>query len=127
MIESVDRQHALNVDKKLVRVVADRGFDGAKRIAELESKDIASEICPKNPQLLLERLSDQTFRHWQTRRAGTEARIAILKNHTGGRVWRAKGLAHRKLAVGWSVLAHNLTWIGQTVREQKEEAPPKVA
>ena len=127
MIESIERQQALKVDHKLAAVVADRGFDGAKNIALLQSKGITSHICPKNPQVLSERLKDPSFRRWQRRRAGTEARIAILKNHTDGRVWRAKGLKHRRLAVGWSVLAHNLTWIAHTVREQKQAPPQKVA
>lgn len=48
-----------------------------------------------------------------------------VKNHTGSRVWRAKGLAHRKRAVGWSVLAHNLQWLARRVREQEDkEAQP---
>ena len=123
LIESVERQQELKVDVKLATVVTDRGFDGAKTVAWLESESITSQICPKNPQSLSERLKDAEFSRWQTRRGSTEARIAILKNHTGGRVWRAKGLTHRRLAVGWSVLAHNLTWITRTVSEQ-QQAPP---
>jgi len=85
-------------------------------------------ICPKDPQRLRERLEEERFCRLQTRRGGTEARIGILKNHTGSRVWRAKGLAHRKLAVGWSVLAHNLQWVARQVREQeKQEALAKSA
>jgi|GEM_PF-2763754 len=61
------------------------------------------------------------------RLGATEARIAIFKNHTGSRVWRAKGLKRRKIAVGWSVLAHNLEWVARTVREQKKEALKKSA
>ena len=127
LIESVERQQELKVDVKLATVVADRGFDGAKTIAWLESESITSQICPKSPQSLSERLKDAEFSCWQTRRGSTEARIAILKNHTGGRVWRAKGLTHRRLAVGWSVLAHNLTWIARTVREQQQAPPAKAA
>ena len=41
------------------------------------------------------RLKEPDFCRWQPRWAGTEARIAIVKNHGGGRVWRAKGLKHR--------------------------------
>ena len=74
-----------------------------------------------------ERLKDGEFKHWQTRRASTEARIAILKNHSCGRVWRAKGLKHRRLAVGWSVLAHNLEWIARIVHEQEKAELDKAA
>ena len=127
LLESVEREQKLKVDVKLSSVVADRGFDGVKTIASLESESITSQICPKSPQSLIERLKDAEFTRWQTRRGSTEARIAILKNHTGGRVWRAKGLAHRRLAVGWSVLAHNLTWISRTVRDRQQAPPAKAA
>jgi len=72
-------------------------------------------------------LKDAEFSRLQTRRGSTEARIAILKNHTAARPWRAKGLAHRRLAVGWSVLAHNLEWIARRVREEQKQAPPAKA
>ena len=124
---SVRRQQELKVDAKLSAVVADRGFDAAKTLSWLEEQSITSQICPKNPQALRERLKDAAFGGLQTRRGSTEARIAILKNHTGGRVWRAKGLRHRRLAVGWSVLAHNLEWIARTVREQQQAPPVKAA
>ena len=125
--ESVKRQQDLKVDFKLTTVVADRGFDGAKTTSWLESESITSQICPKSPQALRERLKDGAFSGLQTRRGSTEARIAILKNHTGGRVWRAKGFAHRRLAVGWSVLEHNLMWLARTVREQQQWPPAKAA
>lgn len=127
MLESVERQQALHVEAELKALVADRGFDAKAQVAELERQGIASHICPKDPQRMGERLKESDFSHWQTRRAGTEARVAILKNHGGGRVWRAKGLKNRRLAVGWSVLAHNLAWAGRKVREQEAQAPPKAA
>lgn len=120
LIESVQRQQKFTVDMKLDTVVTDRGFDGAKTLKWLESESISSQICPKSPQNLSERLKDAEFRRLQTRRGSTEARIAILKNHTAGRPWRAKGLVHRRLAVGWSVLAHNLSWIARRVHEQQQ-------
>lgn len=125
--ESVGRQQKLKVDFKLTGVVTDRGFDAAKTITWLESESITSHICPKSPQSLRERLEDEEFSRLQTRRGSTEARIAILKNHTAGRVWRAKGFAHRRLAVGWSVLEHNLKWVARTVREQQQAPPAKAA
>jgi hypothetical protein len=127
MLESVERQQALHVEAKLEALVADRGFDAKRPAASLKEQGIAGHVCPKNPEALAKRLEESEFRRWQTRRSATEARVAILKNHGGGRVWRAKGLERRRLAVGWSVLAHNLTLVGRKVREQKIEAPPKVA
>jgi len=127
MLESLERQQALHAEAKLEALVADRGFDAKRPASELESQGITSHICPKNPEALAERLQEPEFRRWQTRRGATEARVAIFKNHGGGRVWRTKGLKHRRLAVGWSALAHNLTLIGRKVREQEIEAPPEAA
>jgi len=127
MQESVQRIEELKVPSKLKYVVADRGFDGKGNEDFLTEHGITSMICPKNPQRLRERLEEKPFRELQRRRASTEARVGILKNHTGARVWRAKGLEHRKLAVGWSVLAHNLQWVARQVREQENkasQAPP---
>ncbi len=113
LIESVQRQQSLKRQQDLEWAVADRGFDGAATRKALQAAGVSSHICPKSPVALEARLKEPDFCRWQTRRAGTEARIAIVKNHGGGRVWRAKGLKHRRLAVGWSVLAHNLAWISR--------------
>ena len=125
--QSVERQQRLKVDFKLCEFVTDRGFDAVKTVDWLEEHSITSQICPKDPQALRERLKDAAFSRLQIRRGSTEARIAILKNHTGGCVWRAKGLDNRRVAVGWSVLTHNLTWIARTVREQEQVRPGKAA
>ena len=130
MQESVARIEALNVPGKLEYVVADRGFDSKASEDFLAEHDITPMICPKDPAALKQRLEDAQFCGLQTRRGGTEARIGIFKNHTGTRVWRAKGLEHRQLAVGWSVLAHNLQWVARQVREQQmpdSQAPPRSA
>ena len=127
LIESVRRQHSLKRQQDLEWAVADRGFDGAATRRALQAARVSSHICPKSPLELEVRLKEPDFCRWQTRRAGTEARIAIVKNHGGGRVWRAKGLKHRRLAVGWSVLAHNLAWIGRKVRKERLEAQAKAA
>ena len=127
MQESVERIAELELAPELKYVVTDRGFDGKKHNDFLDKKGITSMVCPKSPARLAERLNEPLFRELQTRRGATEARIAIFKNHTGSRVWRAKGLKRRKVAVGWSVLAHNLEWVARTVREQKKEALKKSA
>ena len=127
LIESVERQQSLKMRQVLECVVADRGFDGAATRGALQAAGLISHICPKSPEELEARLKEPDFCRWQTRRGGTEARIAIVKNHGGGRVWRAKGLKHRKLAVGWSVLAHNLAWISRKVRNERLEAQAMAA
>ena len=127
LIESVRRQQSLKRQQELEWAVADRGFDGAATRAALQAARVSSHICPKSPLELEARLKEPDFCRWQRRRAGTEARIAIVKNHGGGRVWRAKGLKHRRLAVGWSVLAHNLAWIARKVRKERLETQAKAA
>lgn len=127
MLESVERQQALHVEAALKALVGDRGFDAKQPALDLARQGIANHICPKNPHALAEQLREPQFARWQTRRGATEARIAIIKNHGGGRVWRAKGLVHRRLAVGWSVLAHNFSWASRQVANQAIEAPPKAA
>jgi len=127
MRRSLERQQALEADDDLEAVVGDRGYDGKRNVDALEKQGIASMICPKDPARLAERLEDPEFSLWQRRRGGTEARIAILKNHGGGRVWRAKGLGSRRQCLGWSVLAHNLAWARRRQAGQGSQAPPKAA
>ena len=127
LIESVQRQQSLKRQQGLKWAVADRGFDGAATRKALKKAGLSSHICPKSPSKLKARLKEPDFCRWQTRRGGTEARIAIVKNHGCGRVWRAKGLKHRRLAVGWSVLAHNLAWISRKVRLEQLAAQAKAA
>lgn len=132
MCESVERIEAMNLPDKLGHVVTDRGFDGKDHEAFLKGRGIGSMICPKDPTRLKGRLDEEPlFGQMQTRRGGTEARVAVFKNHTGSRVWRAKGFENRACAVGWSVLAHNLQWVARRAREEQEgkrqEAPPKSA
>ena len=100
MLESVERQQALYAEVDLEALVADRGFDAKRAAAELDRQGIESHVCPKDPGRLAGRLQEPGFRGWQTRRGATEARVAILKNHGAGRVWRSKGLEHRRIAAG---------------------------
>lgn len=127
LMESVQRQASLKRRQGLEWAVADRGFGGTATRKALQGEGVRSHICPKSPEELEARFKEPDFCRWQTRRAGTEARIAIVKNHGGGRVWRAKGLENRRIAVGWSVLAHNLAWISRKVRMERLAAQAKAA
>jgi hypothetical protein len=64
-------------------------------------------------------MSEEQFVEMQRRRSQTEGRIAIFKNGFLGRPLRAKGFAHREMAVSWQVLTHNL-WVLARL-EQKQE------
>lgn len=64
-----------------MKVCADRGFDSAATTAWLERKKVGNAICQRRPQKLERRgLEDPDFSSLLRRRAGTEARIAIVKN-----------------------------------------------
>ena len=88
----------------------DRGFSSAANQTWLKAKGIYDGICPKHPAQLKERLAEARFGQLQRRRSQTEGRIAIFKNGFLGRPLRAKGFAHREMAVTWQVLTHNL-WV----------------
>lgn len=114
--QSLERQNAMDIAEPVKEVVGDRGFASKRLERKLKKQEVTSSICPKDPAELRQRSKDPRFARSQKRRAGTEARIAILKNNGGGRPCRAKGFDNRARAVGWSVLAHNLWWIARTIR-----------
>ena len=89
---------------------ADRGFSSAANQTLLAAKDIYDGICPKPPAQLKARMAEARFGQLQRRRSQTEGRIAIFKKGFLGRPLRAKGFAHREMAVDWQVLTHNL-WV----------------
>jgi hypothetical protein len=89
----------------------------------LEEAGIFNGICPRQPQQLKVRMQEMRFVNLQRRRSQTEARIGILKNGFLGRPMRAKGFAHRELAVAWGVLTHNL-WMLARLRKTKKKPQP---
>lgn len=102
-------------------VATDRGFASQANTRGLREAGIFDGLCPRHPDQLRERLKDPRFVRLQKRRAQTEARISILQRGFLGRPMRAKGFAHRELALAWGVLTHNL-WIFARLRKKK----PKV-
>lgn len=101
-------------------VGTDRGFASEANSRELKRQRIFDGICPKDPHELQRRLRQPRFVLIQKRRAQTEGRIGIFQNVFLGQPFRAKGFAHRKLAVAWSVLAHNL-WVLARLPVAKEK------
>lgn len=92
-------------------VCADRGFDSATTSKCLKKQEVSNAICPRNPQELARRCTQEPgFTDLLRRRGGTEARIAIVKNVFLDGVPRAKGFKHRQVQVAWAVLTHNL-WV----------------
>ena len=127
LVESLERQNRLQIDQHLQAVVGDRGFDSAKCAKKLSKYGIENHLCPRNPDKLKERMQEAEFCQMQRRRAGTEARIAILKNHGRSRVCRAKGFTNRSRWIGWAVVAHNMSWIARKVLEQNKQAELQAA
>ena len=102
----------------------DRGFYSADNSRLLEEEGIYNAICPKPVRELENRLCEGDFVRLQKRRAGTEARIGILKNNFIGKPLRNKKFGNRKRRIGWSILAHNL-WVlasiaAENCREEQE-------
>ena len=74
-----------------------------------------------------ERMSKEPFRWLQRRRGGLEGRIGTVRNRWySGRI-HAKGFRHRNLAVGWSVLSHNLWLIAKPPAREEQRRQLRVA
>lgn len=112
------------------RVWGDRGLASKTNTTLLEKRGIDDGLCPRNVGKLADKLLNQEgFREGLKRRAATEGRIGIFKNVFLGRPLLAKGYEHRKLAVGWAVLTHNL-WVvarrAEAEKKRKEAQEQKV-
>ena len=110
---------------------------GENRQGIILDYQIFRESAPADSQLLFESLSrvwdmanrqmkGKKFAQLQRRRAQTEGRIGILKHGFLGRPMRAKGFAHRELALAWGVLTHNL-WMLARMKKTKKVALAKAA
>jgi hypothetical protein len=102
-------------------VVADRGFASKGNSRTLGETGVYDATCPRDPAQLSAKMKEEKFAELQRRRAQTEARIAILKGVFLGQPPRAKGFAHREVAVAWSVLTHNLWVLARMVEEKEKE------
>lgn len=101
----------------------DRGLFSQSNEEALAKLGVKSGLCPRDPEELQRRLeAGDGFREGLTRRSGVEARIAIFKNVFAGNPCQAKGIAARKLAVGWAVIAHNLWVIARIKLGQERQA-----
>jgi hypothetical protein len=63
------------------------------------------------------------YKRMQTRRAQTEARIAILTNDFAGTPMRSKGFERREREMSWHVLTHNL-WVLARMEKAEESQEP---
>lgn len=109
--------------RRVQAVATDRGFASAANSRALQEAGTFDALCPRPPAALRQRMQEARFARMQRRRAQTEGRIGILKHGFLGRPLRAKGFAHRELALAWGVLTHNL-WKLARMRKTKRKATP---
>lgn len=121
LLESLERQGNLELEKPILAACTDRGFASKKTSRLLRGSGIYDATCHRDPVQLKERMGEKLFADLQRRRGSTEARIAILNQKLGGRL-RQKGYANRALAIGWAVLAHNLWLLARLLAQQAESA-----
>jgi hypothetical protein len=119
LVESLERV-VVGMKRKIGAVGSDRGFASKANSGGLAWAEIFDGLCPKSPSALKERMKEPRFVRMQKRRSQTEGRISILQRGFLGRPMRAKGFAHRELAVAWGVLTHNLWMLARLKREKKE-------
>jgi hypothetical protein len=113
--------------QKVQAVATDRGFSSASNSRTLQETGTYDATCPRQPEVLRQRLRQERFARLQRRRAQTEARIGILKQGFLGRPMRAKGFDHRELALAWGVLTHNLWMLARMRKTRKKAVPLPVA
>jgi hypothetical protein len=112
----------------LQQIWGDRGLFSQANEKQLSELNIKSGLCPRDPAELQKRLQDEApFRAGLRRRGGTEARIAIFKQHFAGSPCLGKTFATRELIVGWAVLAHNLWVLARLKLTQEREAAQAAA
>ena len=104
---------------------ADRGMFSAANEALLAARGIQSGLCPRNPEMLKQRLAEPGQKEGMKRRGGTEARVAIFKNVILNNPVREKSIDAREKAIGWGVLSHNLWVLARMAQAsvRKKKAP----
>lgn len=121
-----------NTGVGLRKAVADRGFSDGKMQAQLavDRPGLADHICPLSPAKLAEKKGDAEFMRSQTRRAQTEARVAIITNSYQRGRSLSKGLESQRQELRWVMLAHNLRLLARKLiaeRKAREESRARAA
>lgn len=120
-LERIQTQAQLSAALKAA--YGDRGIHSAANEELLKKAGLVSGLCPRQPEVLAERLKNEPLlRAGLKRRGATETRIAIFKNVFCQGQLREKSHAHRELAVGRAVLAHNLYVIAKLQAAEKKAA-----
>jgi hypothetical protein len=117
------------IGAKLQKVVTDRGFSDEKMQQGL-AKDhpaLIDHICPRSPSKLAEKKTDPDFCRSQTRRAQTEARVAIITNNYQRGRSLSKGLESQRQELRWVMLAHNLRILSRRLLAERAAREKRLA
>lgn len=111
------------IGTKLKEVSADRGFSDERTREKVarDRPDLVDHICPRSPVKLAEKMKDPDFRTSQTRRAQTEARVAIITNNYQRGRSLSKGLDSQRQELRWVMLAHNLRILSRKLIAEERE------
>lgn len=106
-------------DGKVKAVVADRGFDSKQVRTMLQDNEIFNAVYPKSAAPKRDEMEQEVFMGCQKRRAQTEGRIGIFKDHFLDAPASSKGFENRQRDVAMAALVHNL-WLLGRMRFKKE-------
>lgn len=120
---SVERMEERFGEGTIRGLVGDRGFDSAANEQLLAEKGMLNGLYSKDPVKMKVRSMSKLYKRMQTRRAQTEARIAILTNDFAGTPMRSKGFERREREMSWHVLTHNL-WVLARMEKAEESQEP---
>ena len=101
-------------------IVGDRGFDSADNEQLLAEKGMFNGLFSKDPVKMKVRHMSKLYQRLQTRRAQTEARIAIMTNDFAGTPMLSKGFERREREMSWHILTHNL-WLLARMEQANEQ------
>jgi hypothetical protein len=113
-----------DLNYEIKSLTGDRGCQSEANDKLLQKKGIVSGLCPRDPDLFIEKMEDVSFRKHQKRRAQTEGRIGIFKNSILDASLYERSVENKQMKVAWAVLTHNLWCIARlpSLAETKKEA-----
>lgn len=120
---SLERMEKTHGDDVIRGIVGDRGFDSAANEQLLAEKGMFNGLFSRDPVKMKVRSMSKLYQRLQTRRAQTEARIAIMANDFAGTPMRSKGFERREREMSWHILTHNLWVLARMEQAGEQEAP----
>jgi hypothetical protein len=105
-------------------ISTDRAFNSKANSEFLDKQSVYDATCPRNPNVLKERMADPSFMQYQTRRSQTEGRIGIFKNVFLAKTLKSQILENKRHTINWCVLTHNL-WVlsRMALADERQKSP----